>query len=148
MFGICRAWIPALSLAATTPGLVGCRATAPGRIVADDFGDQSQLVIMADWDDVEGSVAVALGQAEVASDGLETSEDSYTYRLRSVGAIPGTLWITRAPGAPPDKPIPVTLRCRFGHFRDAADRQRERRVIDRVAARLRDLAGRDYAPIR
>jgi hypothetical protein len=106
------------------------------------------MVIEADWNDIEGSVAVGIGQAEVASEGFTTTPDSYIYSLRSVGAIPGTLTISRAPGSPDDRPIPLTLSCRFGHFRDEADRQRERRVLEKVAARLRDLAGRDYAPIR
>jgi hypothetical protein len=122
-----------------SPGL-----SAPVR----ELGDASRIVVEADWNDVEGSVAVALGQAEVASEGSTIAPDSYTYALRSVGAIPGTLTITRAPGAGDDRPAPITLTCRFGHFRTGADRQREQRGLGRVAARLRDLAGRDYAPLR
>jgi hypothetical protein len=140
----------ALSAGAGVP-LGGCGSSAPllgPASAARDTGEASQLVIHADWNDVEGSVQVAIGQAEVATEGLEATPDSYTYSLRSVGAVPGTLTITREPGAPDDKPIPVTLTCRFGHFRDKADRAREQRVLEKVAARLRDLAGRDYAPVR
>lgn len=102
--------------------------------------DGSRAEIPGDWDDVEAAVIIGAERAEMA---LVSTDDQDPERLAfdlvTVGGEPVRLTAARAGEGR------IALEARVGRFGDPA---RERRLLSAVAARLRALFGRDYAPVR
>jgi hypothetical protein len=107
---------------------------------------ESGLTVRADWDDVDASVEVGAGQAEavmvgaavVSSDGLRRE-----YALAHISGLRGTLIATRAAQGP--DPTTIRLTCRMGEIPTPGV---QTRILERVRARLEDLRGREFVPIR
>jgi hypothetical protein len=124
---------------------------------AEEVDGHTRATVEADWDDVRAALTLAAGKAEVAVESTTRTPTLFTAELRTIGSAPGRLTVSRAAGdgagagaeggAEP-RPELLTITCRIGRFRGEDDIRRERRLVGVMAARLRDLAGRDYAPLR
>ncbi len=117
--------------------------------------------ILADWDDVEPAAFHALTAGECAILTTERpNSQTVVFNLRSIAADEGTLRFERPSPAPtrggspaaagpdvtvlPPEPITVTAFLGIESSRDAV---REGRLVAAAIARLRELAGRAWAPI-
>jgi hypothetical protein len=122
-------------------GRPGCSPISTLAVPSGSTGGEGQEVtVKGDWNDVTASVYAAIRDQEVALLSEKRTADRVTYELLTARDEPVRLVATRT--ADQDS---ITLRSRFGHFGDPA---RERRFTERIASRLRDLAGVDYRPIR
>jgi len=107
----------------------------------DPAGPPGPRVLMADWDDVDAAVEVSVKKAEVALDGPPRRSPGRTvYRLRTVSDEPGELSVERGEGGL------VTVSAKIGRFGE--DKDREARLVSAVARRLKDLRGKDHAPLK
>jgi hypothetical protein len=102
----------------------GCAAPAPA---VENAPQASRLTVDADWDDVEAAARVAASQAELAILEVEKQDQVITIRLRTIAGEPGEVRAERN-----------------GLFREPAS---ERRLLQAMAKRLRQLAGVDVAPL-
>lgn len=106
---------------------------------------------VGDWDDVDNAVSVAANKTEMAvvesrgEDGavreydlLTAADEPARVRVRRIGAA------ARAAGAPAS-PGEFQVEANVGRFGNPAV---ERALIDHITARLHDLTGVDYAPVR
>ena len=99
---------------------------------------------LADWDDVEPAIGVALGRTELVKVGIERpTPDRIEVRLLSSQDEPGLLVVAREAAGP--DPVPMTLTCTVGRFGDPA---REGQLIAYVVERLEQLRGVEFAPVR
>lgn len=118
--------------------LIGCRTFQ----VSDRPIPGSTLVVRGDWDDVETSVDVGMGWAEMAVLGRDAmGEDKVRYRVITVLGESGSLIAKRAGDET------VSLSASFDGI-PGGDAGLEAKLIRGVARRLEQLAGRDVAPIR
>ena len=115
------------------------------------MAEGSTLSETGDWDDVEASVIVGAMAIEAA---IESRSDDgpmrRVFKLRLIQGRPATLTASRATPPPTDElagepPVAITLQAVVGRF---GDHERERRLLQAVAARLEDLRGVEFAPIR
>jgi hypothetical protein len=102
-----------------------------------------ELAVQGDWNDVTASVYAAIRDQEVAMLSELRSEGRIEFEFMTAQDEPVTLVAVRTGEG--DEGVTITLTSRFGHF---GDPMRERKFMERVASRLRDLAGVDYRPIR
>ncbi|MDQ7012920.1 MAG: hypothetical protein Q9O74_03370 [Planctomycetota bacterium] len=99
---------------------------------------------VADWNDVEPAIGVALGRTELVKVRLERpTPDRIEVRLRSSRDEPGLLVVTRT--AAGGDPVPMTLTCTIGRFGDPA---REQQLIVYVVERLEQLKGVEFASVQ
>jgi hypothetical protein len=123
---------------ASCVGSDGTRAVA-GR-AATEPRPPTVRSVTGDWDDVEAAVIVGAAKAEVAILWPPTVEpDRQVYELLGVAGEPGRLEASLAEDGS------IVLTCSIGRFGNPAA---ESRLVRAVAQRLRDLHGRDYAPLR
>jgi len=114
---------------------------------------------VADWDDVEPAIGVALGRTELVKVRIERpTPDRIEVRLRSSKDEPGLLVVTReaAVAATIDdraaepaadriaESVPMTLTCTVGRFGDPA---REQQLLAYVVERLEQLKGVEFSPV-
>jgi hypothetical protein len=98
-------------------------------------------VVIADWNDVDAAVEVAVKKAEVALDGPpRRSQGRTVYPLRTVRDEPGELTVERSEGDL------ITVSAKLGRFGE--DKDREARLVGAVTRRLKDLRGVEHAPIK
>lgn len=107
-------------------------------------GGGRETVVTGDWNDVYAAAAVGVPQTEGAITGRSFEDGREVIRLITIKDRPGTLVAERL-GARSDHPQPIRLEVRVGYF---GDPETEDRILSAVAARLRDLAGVTWAPIR
>ena len=101
-------------------------------------------VVPGDWHDVDASVHVGASEVEMAIIGREELDpDAVLYTLVTVRDQPVSLRVERPRAAA--HPDEMRMTCVVGRFGNAAA---EQALIARVRQRLRDLSGKDYAPIR
>ncbi|MCC6678679.1 MAG: hypothetical protein IT436_16220 [Phycisphaerales bacterium] len=123
----------------------GCGSTpAPAPRADATATSPTSITVRGDWDDVGPALEVALSRAQMAIlTQTENGPDRLRYDLLTIASDPATLTATRAPGAGNDL-IDIQLEARVGHF---GDPQRELDLLTPLAARLRQLAGKDFAPV-
>jgi len=117
-------------------GVIEAGQVSPGR-----------ATLTADWNDLDAAADVAAQRTELVVL-RTTSPDPCTrrYDLLSVSGEPGTLIVTRPhPCDGPGESIPLTIEATIGRF---GDPRRERILLNAFTARLADLHGVDFAPIR
>ena len=131
------------------PALTGCsgpgeRRTSP----AAGHGVTSPVRVetVADWDDVEAAVSVALRRTElVLAAARRPEEGRMEFRLRSSRDEPGLLVVTRGVATGDGGPVPMTLTCSVGRFGDVRS---EQQLLAFVVERLTQLRGVEVAPIK
>lgn len=97
-------------------------------------------VVEGDFDDVPAAVYAASMAAQTVDVSASHPEpDRWEHELLTVDGAPGFLRVLKRP----DGLIEMT--CRIGRF---GDPERERHYVAAIAARLEELHGRDYAPLR
>lgn len=123
-------------------GLAGCSSGGARIALLETVprGQFSELVATGDWDDVEAAVIIGAEQAEMALISTEAGEPGrLAFDLVTVGGEPVVLTALRGDGSA------IVLQSRAGRF---GDHDKERRLMSAVAARLRALHGREFAPVR
>lgn len=126
---VCGWWV--LTLIAV--GQPGCASLEPA-------GPPGPRTVLADWDDVDAAVEVAVKSAEVALDGPpRRSRSRMVYSLRTVSDEPGELVVERAGGEV------LTVSATIGRF--GGDKEREARLVGAVVRRLKQLRGKEWAPV-
>jgi hypothetical protein len=121
-------------------GFFGCER--PLRMEREGSAGTAATVV-GDWDDVEAAAAIGTGEAEVSILTTERDEREIRFSLRTVGGEGGELVAAREEGASVGGSERIRLSARITTF---GDRAAEAHLIDRVAARLRRLAGVEWAP--
>ena len=103
----------------------------------------SVLEIRADWNDVDAAMQLIVTKAECATvDRDEVEGGAIRYTLITATDEDGSLSAT--PLAPITREtMPIRLECQIG---PRGDPSRERRLLDALSHRLRQLAGKDWAP--
>lgn len=100
----------------------------------------TRATVRGDWNDAEAAAIVAAGQNELAILMVAPQGDAMlVVDMTTVGDDPVRLTARRA------DPDTIELEARVGRFGDPV---RERALLQSVAKRLRDLSGRDWAPVR
>lgn len=129
------AFVIASLLAACSAGFVKSRPAS--------VSGPSVVEVRADWNDLDAAMQLVVTKAEcatVARDELDGGVIRFT--LITSTDEDGTL--TATPLAPITREsMPIRLECRFG---PSGDPSRERLLLDALARRLRQLAGKDWAP--
>lgn len=106
-------------------------------------GVTNPQIVTADWNDIDAAVSAASESAEVAVLQRTTPSDATVrFELTSIGDEPGWL-VARRIGREGTSDV-IELSASIGLF---PDRERELVLIAGVSARLRRLAGVDYAPL-
>jgi hypothetical protein len=106
----------------------------------EPVGEPGARVVVADWDDVDAAVEVAVKRSEVGLAGPARREEGrVVFPIRTISDEAGELVVTRGEG---DR---VTVEASIGRFGDAAW---ESRVVGAVARRLRELGGVEWAPVK
>lgn len=96
-----------------------------------------------DWNDIHAAVLLAAEQSDSAiAKVYEPAPDVRLFRLATVRAETSWLKVTRL--EPVDGVSEVRMQARIGRF---GDPPRERALMERVARRLKILAGVNYRPI-
>ena len=141
------AYVAVLAILCLGTALTGCSGPAGSGSMAGAEDHETSPVsreTVADWDDVEPAIRVALGQTELVLASVHRpSPGRIEARLRSSGDEPALLVITGPESAQAD-PVTMTLTCTVGRFGDPA---REARVVALVIARLQSLKGVEFAPL-
>ncbi len=103
------------------------------------------MQIEADWDDVDAAVEVGVGQAESVVVHTDPSPDNLQrrYALKHVSGLTGVL-TARVESGDHD-PRPISFTCTMGAMENGGLAQN---ILDRIAVRLKDLKGKEVAPIR
>lgn len=114
-------------------------------------GDPPRIVVIGDWNDVDAAVDVAATRAELAplSDHTLRHTDGTREKRFVLLAADDARAVLRArqatPGAGEAGPGPIEFEAMISPRRDVA---REKRLLSAAASRMRDLAGREWAPLR
>jgi hypothetical protein len=110
-------------------------------------GDQGQVRLWADWDDLDAALDVALERAELATLGTTRSDGERTWELTTIAGQPGQLTAQRDPLAPRDaRGCEQLTLCATVHSPRGVEQAG--RLLQAMAARLADLAGVESAPVR
>lgn len=141
----CR-WRLASSLLIATVVLGGC-ASDDGPLL---LGAGERESAVGDWDKVDASVAVGVSKVEMAVvSQRDSAPNERVYELVTSTDEPARLTVRRTDGAGAaaraSGPQVIDLFAQVGRFGNA---EREKALIRAVRARLGDLAGVDFAPIR
>jgi hypothetical protein len=134
-------WIIGLVSLNITPGCApSVQQTAPLFNPGAPLESPACAVVAGDWDDVEAAVIAAASRAEVALTKTDrTAPDRFEFSFATLGGGPATMSAAlRVDGL-------IRLEARIGRL---GEPQQERRLIAATAARLRELKGKTYAPIR
>lgn len=135
--------------------MLACAGCAPESGGVSFLGEPERAFTTGDWDDVDAAVVDAVSKkgvemAVVASHDPEAG--TRVYELTTVGDEPARLVVRRkvagvSPGARHGRGAPeaIGLEAWVGRF---GDRERERALIAAVRARLGDLSGVDFAPLK
>lgn len=142
---------------AGTVGVVGggCGGAGPALPSWRISGDGPARTVVADWDDVDAALDVAISDAEVAILGRQLLEGPdgprLEYRLRSIAEGAGTLVVRPLeplPAAPADGSAPPSLRLSLeARFDGRSDAGRAERLVQSLAARLAVLAGVEWKEV-
>ncbi|MBX3410903.1 MAG: hypothetical protein KF859_13590 [Phycisphaeraceae bacterium] len=114
-------------------------------------GDPPRIVVIGDWNDVDAAVDVAASRAELAplseqSTRLRDGTREKRYVLLAADDARALLTVRQGvAGAGEQGPGPIEFEAVMSPRRDEA---REKRLLSAAASRLRDLAGREWAPLR
>lgn len=112
----------------------GCAALEPA-------GPPGPRKVLADWNDVDAAVEVAVKKAEVALDGPARREARrVVYRIRTVSDEPGELVVERSDGDV------LTVSASIGRFGEG--KEQEARLVGAVVRRLKQLRGVEHAAVR
>jgi hypothetical protein len=105
------------------------------------------MEVVADWEDVEPAMEAAVRQAEMAIVDQSIGAREKSFELRTVAAQPAHLVATLMSDGPAQRnvSVPIRLEAFVGPFGDA---EAERALLQAVVARLRQLRGREWAPLR
>ena len=144
--------IPASIIAILLAGLplASCAGPEPTSKTGPNAPIQSTLVT-GDWDDVQVAADLGATRGRVAplneiAGKLEDGRKTMTFVLLATDDRQFLLIATQAePGSGETKSGPIDLVVRGNPYRDAA---REKAILDGAASRLKQLAGKDWAPIR
>lgn len=130
--------------------VTGC-AAAPRRTSPTPSAG-SAIVVSGDWDDIVAALTVAADRSELAVV-REVAFQLTPFEVFGVSTRRRSFDLV-TPGAEPvrvnfrahssDDPGDISVFVRIGRFGDA---EGEVRVLNDIAKRLRELAGRDYAPL-
>lgn len=133
--------------------IVGCSSDGGNRALF--LSEPERALTTGDWDDVDAAVDAAISKKGVEMAVLSSRDEeggTRVYELTTIGDEPARLVVHRklnesATGVRHGRGAPeaMSLEAWVGRF---GDRDRERALIAEVRARLGDLAGVDYAPLR
>jgi hypothetical protein len=102
-------------------------------------------VVTGDWRNFYAAAMVSVPRVQAAILSREDPEDGRTVvELTTIRELPGRLTAERL-GPPSDKPQSIRLTAHIGLIFE--DRKAEERLLNAVAGRLHDLAGREFAPL-
>lgn len=145
--------IPSISAAAlslVSLSLASCAGPEPTSKTGADAPIQSRQVI-GDWNDLQPAADLGASRGRVAplNESTGTIEDgrkTMTFTFLASDDRQFVLIATQTTrGSGETAPGPIDLLVRGNPYRDAA---RERAILDGAASRLKQLAGKDWAPIR
>ena len=130
------------SAAVWAPGCSGDRPVRPPVILAGAATSE----VLADWDDVEAAVSVALSNTELVKVGVNRADPARrVYTLRTSKDEPAGLTIERLGPLVDGEPVTLLATCSIGRFGDA---EREREFLGLIVRRLEQLRGVEVAPLR
>jgi hypothetical protein len=136
VFGWTMAMIPAAGC--------GSQGQAGGRGVFSP--GPTEAVAVGDWNDVQASLAVAVGENETAIvSNPESTPTVQRFELKTILDERGEFIARRDAPGPDNSPGPVHLSVSIGHFGNA---KTERGIMASFRRRFGDLAGVDYRPLR
>jgi hypothetical protein len=140
-------------------GVAGCEMpSGEGRLLGAS-SEGTQATAMADWDDIEAAMDVAISKLEMAVEARPSREELRSdqrgaecveYKLVTIRDEPARVLFCRnkklawSDGSAAG-PEPITILVRVGRWGDSA---REEELLKAIRARLNDLKGVDWAPIR
>lgn len=125
----------------------GCSATPPFGPIARDQAPPTTTRVEADWDDVYAATVAAAGKTESVVLSTRTpSPNELVVELQTIRDEPVEV-TARMVGRPASDggSVPIDITCRYGLLGDAGE---QRRMLDAISARLVDLRGVDYRPVR
>lgn len=129
------------------PAILGGCASGDGTVL---FGSGERAVAIGDWDDLDDAVSVGARKCEMALlSAREEGDDVRIYELLTAGDEPARAVLRRV--AALDRSAlgtdaeGIQIEAFVGRFGDA---DRERGLVSAIRARLGDLAGVDFAPVR
>lgn len=140
-----------------TSCLLGVAALLPACSPADkysstpSFSTGETLLTTGEWNDLEAAARVGAEACQIAIASVESpSPDLFVFKLVTPTDEHGTLTARRRTTAPDhptaaEGPIAIELHASLGLFGDSAH---EKKLLRAVEARLTDLNGVDWAPIR
>jgi len=137
--------LPAILCAIFT--LSGCSSSPSFGPIARDRAPPTTIRVNADWDDVYAATVTAAGQAEsVILTAQSNAAGELILELETIRDEPVEV-TARIAGEPstPGGSVPIDLTCRYGRLGDAREQQE---MLAAISARLADLKGVDYRPIR
>ena len=140
--------IPSIALAALC--LASCAGREPTSKTGADAPIQSRQVV-GDWNDLQPAADLGATRGRVAplneaTGVLEDGRKTMTFTFLANDDRQFVLIATQAArGSGESTSGPIDLLVRGNPYRDAA---RERAILDGAASRLKQLAGKDWAPIR
>lgn len=106
---------------------------------------ESTATLWADWDDLNASIGVGLTPAELAFTHTTSADDRRTWSLLAIDNHTGELVVTRDPLAKRDS-RGCELLTLTAHVDGPKGRERAGLLLSGMAARLKQLAGVDWAP--
>jgi len=118
---------------------------------APSFSTGETLLTTGDWNDLEAAARVGAEACQIAITSVESpSQSLYVFKLVTPTDEHGTLTARRRTATPDDPtaaegPIAIELHASLGLFGDSSN---EKKLLRAVEARLTDLKGVDWAPIR
>ena len=118
--------------------------TAPATAAHQPFSERLE----ADWDDIDAAAEVGTGQAECVVVRAQTLPDGLERRfdLKHVSGLTGRLVVRLDPHGPrPTTPGQSRSPCEMGPL---GTPELEKLIVKRVAKRLSDLKGVEFAPIK
>jgi hypothetical protein len=140
-----RRTLLAVALTMGLSGVLGAGCQGTHSLLGNDLGRPSQKV-RADWDDVEAAVLASTAAGEVAVITALRQETRWTFDLKTILGERGQLVVTLEAGSAQarDGSALIGVQASLGR---RGDSDRERRLVRAVVERLRELAGRDTAPL-
>lgn len=106
----------------------------------------AERTVLADWDDAEAAARVGLRQVGVADLRVDRpAPGKLVYHVLTASDQPGTLTLERLASPEAADPVEVRIDAAIGRFGEDA---LEHELVRRVAERLEDLRGVEYAPVR
>ena len=143
--GVLTVLLAAVLLPAGCGGAGGTRV--PARVLALAAGSVIEARVAGDWDDVDAALEPGLERAELATLTTERSDDRRAWELVNIAGVSGRLVVMRDVGGGRDARGCEQLTL-TASMPGPEGNEQAYRLVTRMAERLEQLAGVEWAPMR